>query len=59
MKASTKNRLEGTYHEMKGAVKEAVGKTVNSPRVAIAGHVEKTAGKAQAKVGKAEKIIGR
>ena len=59
MKASTKNRLEGTYHEIKGTVKEAVGKTVNSPRVAIAGHVEKAAGIVQTKVGKAEKIIGR
>jgi uncharacterized protein YjbJ (UPF0337 family) len=59
MKASTKNRLEGTFHEMKGAAKVAIGKTVNSPRVVIAGHVEKAAGIIQAKVGKAEKIIGR
>jgi uncharacterized protein YjbJ (UPF0337 family) len=59
MKASTKNRLEGTLHEMKGAVKAAIGKTVNSPRMTMAGHVEKTAGKVQEKLGKAEKIIGK
>ncbi len=59
MKASTKNRLEGTYHELKGAAKVAIGKTVNSPRVANEGRVEKAAGIVQAKFGKVEKIIGR
>jgi uncharacterized protein YjbJ (UPF0337 family) len=59
MKASTKDRLEGTYHEIKGAVRVAIGKAVNSPRVAIAGHVEKAAGTVQVKVGKAERVIGR
>jgi uncharacterized protein YjbJ (UPF0337 family) len=59
MKASTKDRLEGKYHEIKGTVKVAIGKAVNSPRVAIAGRVEKAAGIVQVKVGKAEKVIGR
>ena len=59
MKASTKNRLEGTFHELKGTARVAIGKTVNSPRTALAGRVEKAAGIAQAKFGKVEKIIGR
>jgi uncharacterized protein YjbJ (UPF0337 family) len=58
MKASTKNRLAGTYHEVKGAAKVAIGKTVNSPRVALEGRVEKAAGIVQAKVGKVEKSVG-
>jgi len=58
MKASTKNRWEGTFHELKGTAKVAFGKTVNSPRVAFAGRVEKVAGIVQAKFGKVEKIIG-
>ena len=58
MRASTKNRLEGTYHELKGTARVAIGKTVNSNRVVIAGHVEKVAGIVQAQVGKVEKIVG-
>ena len=59
MRDSTKNRVEGTFHEMKGNVKAAVGKTFNSPKVAIEGHAERIAGKIQEKFGKVEKIIGR
>lgn len=59
MRASTKDRLEGTYHEIKGAAKVAIGKTVNSPRIALEGRVEKAAGIVQAKVGKVKKVIGR
>jgi uncharacterized protein YjbJ (UPF0337 family) len=59
MRASTKDRLVGTYHEIKGAAKVAIGKTVNSPRLAIEGRVEKAAGIIRAKAGKVEKAIGR
>ena len=59
MKDSTKDRVEGKYHEVKGSVKEAVGKAVNSTKIAIEGKTEKIAGKAQEKLGEAKKIIGR
>jgi uncharacterized protein YjbJ (UPF0337 family) len=31
MKESTKDKIEGTAHEVKGAVKEKVGHTTNNP----------------------------
>ena len=59
MKGSMKDRMEGKYHEVKGSVKEAVGKAVNSPKIAMEGKTEKIAGKAQEKLGEVKKIIGR
>ena len=59
MKASTKNRLEGMYHTLKGTVKEAIGNTLSSPRVALSGYIERAEGRIQANLGKAEKAIGR
>jgi uncharacterized protein YjbJ (UPF0337 family) len=58
MRASIKNRVKGTFHELKGTVKVAFGKTINSPRVAFAGRIEKAAGSVQANFGKIEKIVG-
>jgi uncharacterized protein YjbJ (UPF0337 family) len=59
MKGSTKDRIEGKFHEAKGSIKVAVGNAVHSPGVSLAGHTEKIAGKAQEKLGKAQKTIGR
>jgi uncharacterized protein YjbJ (UPF0337 family) len=59
MKGSTKNFVEGKYHAIKGEVKEAVGKAVSSPTVAIEGRAEKIAGKVQEKFSKIEKAVGR
>lgn len=59
MKESTKNKVEGKFHEVKGSIKAAVGNAVNNPRVAVAGHTEKIAGKAQANLGKVEEKLGK
>jgi uncharacterized protein YjbJ (UPF0337 family) len=40
-------RTEGTGHEIKGAVKEQVGKVTNDRSQQVAGNVEKHAGKAE------------
>jgi len=48
-----KNRTEGTKHEIKGAVKEGVGKVTGNKAKEAAGNIEKNAGKAQNAVGKA------
>jgi uncharacterized protein YjbJ (UPF0337 family) len=58
MKASTRNRVEGKYREVKGTFKETFGGAVNNRRVALAGCAEKIAGKVQRKFGRAEKAIG-
>ena len=57
MKPSTKDQLEGKFHEAKGAVKEKAGTTANNPDLAARGHDEKIAGKAQNKVGQVEKVL--
>jgi uncharacterized protein YjbJ (UPF0337 family) len=59
MKGSTKDRIEGKFHEVKGSIKAAVGNAVHSPSVSLAGHTEKIAGKAQETRGKAQKTIGK
>jgi len=57
MKNSTKDQAEGTLHEVKGKVKERVGKTTNNPRLQDEGTDEKVAGKAQKKAGQIEKVF--
>jgi uncharacterized protein YjbJ (UPF0337 family) len=43
MKNSTKDQAEGTLHEVKGKVKEQIGKTTNNPRLQDEGTDEKVA----------------
>ena len=57
MKNSTKDQAEGTLHEVKGKVKERVGKTTNNPRLQDEGTDEKVAGKVQKKAGQIEKVF--
>jgi uncharacterized protein YjbJ (UPF0337 family) len=57
MKNSTKDQAEGTLHEVKGKVKEQIGKTTNNPRLQDEGTDEKVAGKVQKKAGQIEKVF--
>ena len=59
MKQSTKDKAEGTFHEVKGKVKEVVGKLSDNPKLEAEGTGEKFAGKVQEKIGQAKKIIGK
>ena len=59
MKDSTKDQAEGKAHEVKGAVKEKVGKVTNDPQLESEGQDEKVGGKIQKKVGQIEKVAGR
>lgn len=52
-KCVDKNRSEGTKHEVKGAIKETVGKVTGNVGKQVAGNVEKNVGKVQHAVGKA------
>ena len=58
MKPSTKDEVAGKIHEVKGAVKEKVGKLTNDPDLEAEGAVEKVAGKVQKKVGQVKKVFG-
>jgi len=57
MDDSTKDKAEGTAHELKGAVKEKVGKVTNDPDLESEGTGEKLGGKIQKKVGDVEKVF--
>ncbi len=57
MDNSTKNRLEGTFHDVKDSVKEKAGEILGNPRLEIEGQEEKVAGKVQKKGGEIEEKI--
>jgi uncharacterized protein YjbJ (UPF0337 family) len=58
MKASTQDRAEGKLHEVKGKVKEEIGKATNDPDLEVSGNAEKNVGKVQNLIGRAEKAVG-
>jgi uncharacterized protein YjbJ (UPF0337 family) len=58
MKNSSKDQAAGKAHEVKGAVKEKVGKVTNDPELEAEGQDEKVSGKVQKKVGQVEKVVG-
>jgi len=57
MKQSTKDKAKGRYHELKGNVKQEVGRATNNRRLQAEGLGEKLAGKLQKTIGKAEKAV--
>lgn len=57
MKTSTKDQLEGKFHEVKGKVKETAGQAVNNPDLANEGKAENLGGKLQKKVGQVEEVF--
>ncbi len=58
MKPSTEDRTEGTIHEVKGKIKEAIGQATDNPDLQDAGTAEKILGKVQKIAGRAEKAVG-
>lgn len=58
MKPSTEDKAQGKIHEVKGKIKEQVGKVTNDPNLEVSGNVEKNAGKIQNLIGHAEKAVG-
>ena len=58
MKPSTKDKAQGTFHEVKGKVKEKVGRSTNNPDLEAEGQVEKIVGKVQRKIGQVKRVLG-
>lgn len=58
MKPSTKDQVEGKFHEIKGAVKEKAGRAANDPMTETEGQDEKAAGTVQKKIGEVKKVFG-
>lgn len=57
MKSSTKDKAEGTFHQVKGKTKEVAGKLTDNPKLEVEGTIEKSAGKVQKKVGEVKKVL--
>jgi uncharacterized protein YjbJ (UPF0337 family) len=58
MKQSIEDKAKGTFHEVKGKVKEKIGRATNNPDLETDGQIEKIGGKVQKKVGQVEKVLG-
>jgi uncharacterized protein YjbJ (UPF0337 family) len=56
MKSSTKDQAEGTFHHMKGKIKEVAGKLIDNPKLEAEGTGEKIAGKVQEKISEIKKV---
>lgn len=59
MKTSTKDKVEGKFHEVRGKMKEVAGDLSDNPELEGEGIGEKIAGKVQQKVGQAKKVLGK
>ena len=59
MRPSTQNEIAGKVHEVKGTIKEKVGRLTNDPDLEGEGIGEKIAGKVQKKIGRVEKALGK
>jgi len=57
MKESTKDKVEGAGHEVKGKIKEKLGRATDDPDTETDGTAEKIAGKVQKKVGDIKKVF--
>jgi uncharacterized protein YjbJ (UPF0337 family) len=59
MTQGSKDERKGKFHEVKGKVKEKVGRALNNPALEDEGTDEKVGGKVQKKVGQVEKVLER
>lgn len=57
MKPSTENEIAGKMHEVKGEIKQKVGRLTNDPDLEDEGIAEKIAGTVQNTIGKVEKAV--
>jgi uncharacterized protein YjbJ (UPF0337 family) len=56
---SSKDEVAGKIHEVKGAVKQKVGKLTKNPDLEAEGIVEKQTGRIQKKIGQVKKVLGQ
>jgi len=59
MNSSSRDKVEGTLHQLKGKVKEVAGIISDNPKLEAEGVGEKLAGKVQVKVGQFNKFVGK
>jgi uncharacterized protein YjbJ (UPF0337 family) len=59
MKSSTKDQAEGTFHQVKGKLREIAGELSDNPKLEAEGAAENMAGKVQEKIGQVKKVWGK
>ncbi len=59
IKRSTENQAEGKVKEIKGRIKEGVGKATDRPDIQNEGTADRAEGKVQKKVGQIQKVFGK
>jgi uncharacterized protein YjbJ (UPF0337 family) len=59
MNPSTKDQIEGAFHEVKGKAKETAGQALNNPDLETEGQAENLGGKVQKKIGQIEKVFDK
>ena len=59
MKSSMKDQVSGTFHQMKGKLKEIAGALSDNPKLKAAGTYEKIGGQVQEKIGQVKKGLGK
>ena len=59
MKSSLRDKAEGTFHEVKGKIKETTGRLLDNEELAAKGAGETIAGKAQRKTGQVKDVLGQ
>lgn len=59
MKSSTRDNVEGKMHQVKGKVKETIGRVVKDRDMEAEGIAENIGGKAQEKIGELKKVAGK
>jgi uncharacterized protein YjbJ (UPF0337 family) len=58
MKRSTKDKAKGKFHEVKGKVKESVGRMTKNTKLEAEGKGEQMGGRIEKKIGQVEKALG-
>ena len=59
MKTGTQDKAEGKLHQVKGIIKESMGKAVGNPDLETDGKIENFKGKVQEKGGQIKKVLGK
>ena len=59
MKSGTQDQVEGTFHKIKGKIKEVTGELSDNKELEAEGTDEKIAGKVQEKIGEVKKVLGK
>ena len=59
MKSSIRDEAEGTWHKVKGKIKEIAGKIILNPDLEAEGKKENKTGKVQEKIGEIKKVVGK